>query len=795
MQAARLPGRVDMQERTLVNMEPVTDPPADVVPVLPLRDVVIFPHMVMPLIVGRPHSLRALHEAKLRNRDVLLLAQRSGEVDEPELSDLYSVGTLGRALQVWELPDGSMRVLVEGLRRARVLEAIRPDPYLEVRVEPVEEDEDEGVEVRAAMRAVLAQFEQVVGLSRTIPPEALVTAMNVDQPGKLADLVAGFANAPTQVKQELLETASASERLRRLGVLLTQELEILELEKKIHTRVREELQSSQKEMYLREQMRAIQDELGEREGTSLEAEEYRKKIAECGMTGEASEKALKEVERLERMPPMVPEGYVIRTYLDWLVSLPWAKATEDKLDVDEAARILDEDHYGLDKVKERVLEFLAVRQLTSQIKGPILCFMGPPGVGKTSIGRSIARAMGREFIRVSLGGVRDEAEIRGHRRTYVGALPGRIIQAIRHVGSRNPVFMMDEIDKLGVDFRGDPSAALLEALDPEQNTSFSDHYLEVPFDLSQVMFITTGNFLDRVPPALQDRMEVIEFPGYIEEEKVKIAELFLVPKQLQGHGLTKDNVRVSENALRKLVRNYTREAGVRNLERDIASICRKVARQVASGQAAQIHVTMQNLPKFLGPERYRYGRAEERDEVGVATGLSYTQVGGDVLPIEVSLVEGKGDLLLTGQLGDVMKESGQAALSYARSRAKQLGVLEGFFEKTDIHIHCPSGAIPKDGPSAGVAMATALASALSNRPVRKDVALTGEVTLRGKVLPIGGVKEKVLAAHRAGITTVVLPSENEKDIQDVPQHVRRELSIKYVDHMDQVLEEALAASG
>ncbi len=775
-------------------MGPMTDPPPEVLPVLPLRDVVIFPHMVMPLIVARPRSLQALHEAKLRGRRVLLVAQRNGEVEEPDEDDLYTMGTVGRALQVWELPDGNMRVLVEGIQRARVVGMVRPEPYLEMRVEPVADEAQEGMEIQAAMRAVLGQFEQTVGLSRTIPPEALVTAMNVDEPGKLADLVSGFINARTEVKQDLLETLPVRERLEKLQRLLAEELEILELEKKIHSRVREQLQSSQKEMYLREQMRAIQDELGERDGTSLEADEYRRKIEECGMTGEAREKALKEVDRLERLPPMVPEGYVIRTYLDWLVSLPWANATEDKLDIDEAARILDEDHYGLDKVKERVLEFLAVRQLTSDVKGPILCFMGPPGVGKTSIGKSIARAMGREFIRVSLGGVRDEAEIRGHRRTYVGAMPGRIIQAIRHIGSRNPVFMMDEIDKLGVDFRGDPSAALLEALDPEQNSSFSDHYLEVPFDLSEVMFITTGNFLDRVPPALQDRMEVIEFPGYIDDEKIKIAELFLVPKQLEGHGLTDGNVKISNNALRKIVRNYTREAGVRNLEREIASICRKAARQVAGGHTEPIHVTMQNVTKYLGPERFHHGVAEETDKVGVAMGLSFTQFGGDVLPIEVSLVDGKGNLLLTGQLGDVMKESGQAAVSYVRSRARELSVEPAFFEKTDIHIHCPSGGVPKDGPSAGVAMAVALASALTQRPIRKDVALTGEVTLRGKILSVGGIREKVLAAHRAGIRTVILPAENEKDIQDVPAYVRRELNLQYVDHMDQVLEQALVRS-
>ncbi|MFQ6132248.1 MAG: endopeptidase La [Armatimonadota bacterium] len=764
-------------------------------PVLPVRDTVIFPYMVAPLIVGRDRSVQALQQAKLRGRAILLITQKQADTDDPSPEELHQVGTIARSLQMLELPDGSMRVVVEGLQRARVIEFVQAEPHYEAAVEELAEVEDKTKEIEALMRSVVGQFERVVSLSRNIPPEALVTAMNIGEPGKLADLVAAYLGVGLEAKQELLETTASDQRLEKLSALLSQELEILELEKKIHSRVRDELQSSQREYYLREQMRAIQDELGEQEGLGLEAEEYKQKIKEARMSEEATEKALKEVSRLERMPAIAPEGTVIRTYLDWLISLPWDERTEDKLDIKEAEKILDEDHYGLRRVKERVVEFLAVRKLVDRVKGPILCFIGPPGVGKTSIGRSVARALGRKFIRISLGGVRDEAEIRGHRRTYIGALPGRIIQTIRTSGSKNPVFMLDEIDKIGIDFRGDPSAALLEVLDPEQNHAFSDHYLEVPFDLSEVMFIATGNLLDPVPPALKDRVEVIRFPGYVEEEKLQIARHFLVPKQLGEHGLEDGaKVRFSDGALRNICRYYTREAGVRNFEREIASICRKVAKQVASGEQPDVHVTARSLDGYLGPRRFRYGAAEEKDEVAVATGLTYTELGGDVIAIEVSLVDGKGELLLTGQLGDVMKESAQAAMSYVRSRVKELGGSPELFEKRDIHIHVPEGAVPKEGPSAGITVAVALASALSGRPVRKDVAMTGEITLRGKVLPVGGVREKVLAAHRAQIGRVIMPRENQKDLKDleeIPSDVRKKVKFTFVEHMDEVLKAAL----
>jgi ATP-dependent Lon protease len=764
-------------------------------PVLPIRDIVVFPHMVVPLIVVRDRSIRALHEGKLRRRAILLLTQRDAQVEEPSPPELHEVGTIARCLQLLELPDGTMRVVVEGIRRARVAEFTRADPFFEARVEELAEVETKTPEIEALMRTVTEQFEQAVSLSRNIPPEALVTAMNVTEAGKLADLIAAYLSVAVEAKQELLQTLVAAERLESLSRLLTTELEILELERKIHSRVREEMQSSHKEYYLREQLRAIQDELGERDGTTEEIAEYRERIAKCEMPEEAEEKALKEVGRLERMPPVAPEGIVIRTYLDWLVALPWNQRTEDKLNIGEAEQILDEDHYGLRRVKERVIEFLAVRQLVQQVKGPILCFIGPPGVGKTSIGRSIARALGRKFIRLSLGGVRDEAEIRGHRRTYIGSMPGRIMQTIRQIGCKNPVFMLDEIDKIGADFRGDPSAALLEVLDPEQNHSFSDHYLEVMFDLSEVMFIATGNLLQPVPPALQDRMEVIRFPGYVEEEKLEIAQHFLVPKQLRENGLTSSNLRLSTAALRDICRYYTREAGVRNFEREIAGICRKVAKRVAGGRAGRTYVTPGKLETYLGPRRFRYGAAEAHDEVGVATGLTYTEMGGDVLSIEVALVEGKGELQLTGQLGDVMKESAQAALSYARSRAADFGVDPKTFETRDLHVHCPEGAVPKEGPSAGIAIASAIISALSGRPLRKDVAMTGEITLRGKVLPVGGVREKVLAAHRARIPNVILPAENEKDLKDlddIPSKARQAINFRFVEHMDDVLKIAFA---
>jgi ATP-dependent Lon protease len=693
---------------------------------------------------------------------------------------------------VLNLPDGTVRVMLEGAARVKVLEYLQTDPFYSVRVEVLPEDEDKGVEAEALIRSVTAQFQQVVELGKNIPPEALINVMNIDEPGRLAYTITSYLPLKVEAQQEILETISARERLEKLSLSLKKETEILEIQKNIRNKVEKEMGDTQREFILREQLNAIQQELGERDERTGEIEEYRNKIEAAQMPDDVQERALKELDRLEKMPFAAPEGVVVRTYLDWLVALPWAKQTDEVLDIEEAAKVLDEDHYGLSKVKERILEFLAVRKLAGKMKGPILCFVGPPGVGKTSIGKSIARALGRKFVRISLGGVRDEAEIRGHRRTYIGALPGRIIQGIKTSGFRNPVFMLDEIDKIGIDFRGDPSAALLEALDPEQNNAFSDHYLEVPFDLSDVMFITTANLLDPVPPALKDRMEVIAFPGYIEQEKLQIAEQFLLPKQRKEHGLTEEHLDVQPDALRKVVREYTREAGVRNLEREVATVCRKVAKNVASGKTEMTVVTEEDIKTYLGPRRVHFGVAEEKDEIGAATGLVYTELGGDIVSVEAQLLKShEGRLTLTGQLGDIMKESAQAALSYVRSRGKQLDFDEDFYQRTDIHIHVPAGAVPKDGPSAGITMATAMASALTRRPVRKEVAMTGEITLRGKVLPVGGVKEKILAAHRAGIRTIILPKENERDLEDVPANVKEQLEFKFVEHCDEVLKMAL----
>ncbi|MDR7386789.1 MAG: endopeptidase La, partial [Armatimonadota bacterium] len=647
------------------------------------------------------------------------------------------------------------------------------------------------LEIEALMRGVTSQFERYARLSRTVAPEAYMAVMNAEEPGKLADLVAQHLPLKTEERQRVLELDVTS-RLEFISQVLAREINILDLERKIQNRVRKSMEKSQREYYLKEQMKAIQQELGEKDERQAEVEEYRKKIEAANLPEPVKEKALEELGRLEKMPPMVAEAVVVRTYLDWILALPWSVRTEDRLDIPEARKILDEDHYGLEKAKERIVEYLAVRKLSPQSKGPILCFVGPPGVGKTSLGRSIARALGRKFVRISLGGVRDEAEIRGHRRTYVGALPGRIIQGMKTAGSKNPVFMLDEIDKLGMDFRGDPSAALLEALDPEQNHAFSDHYLELPFDLSEVMFICTANVLDTIPPALRDRMEVIRFPGYIEQEKLGIARHFLVPKQRKENGLAEFGLQITDAALRRIIREYTREAGVRNLEREIGTICRKVATLVASGDPkAPKRVTAKMLHRFLGPPKFRYGLAEKQDEVGAATGLVWAETGGDIVTVEATLVKGNGKLVLTGQLGEVMKESANAAVSYVRSRSRRLGVDEDWYSKFDVHIHVPAGAQPKEGPSAGITMATALASALSGRPVRKDVAMTGEITLRGKVLPVGGLKEKVIAAHRAGIRTVILPKENERDMHEIPENVRRALRFRFVEHMDEVLEEAL----
>ena len=784
----------DVKDTKVLSPEEVeskAQPVPDQVPVLPTRGAVIYPYLVVPLFVGRPRSIQALEAAMKENRRITLLAQRNVNVDDPGPDDLYTVGTIGEIVQTLPLPDGTIRVMIEGSGRVRVRDYVHTDPFLRANIEAVPEAEQPGIQTEALVRNVIAQFERLINLGRNIPAEALESARRMTDPGRLADLIAYYAQIPVDVKQKVLEAANQRDRLEVLATVLNREIEILEVERKISSRVKQELEESQKEFYLREKMKAIQRELGERDDRTGEIEELRTRVKEAQMPPDVEERALKEIDRLERMPPASPEVVVVRTYLDWLIAMPWEKRSEEKLDIAAAERILNEDHYALKKIKERILEFLAVRKLNPEMKGPILCFLGPPGVGKTSIGRSIARATGREFVRISLGGVRDEGEIRGHRRTYVGALPGRIVQGLKTAGTRNPVFMMDEVDKIGIDFRGDPASALLEVLDPEQNNAFSDHYLEVPLDLSEVMFITTGNLMDPIPPALRDRMETIEFPGYIEEEKLKIAQLFLVPKQLKNHGLEPKRLRFTEAGLRSVIREYTREAGVRNLEREIAAICRKVAKGVAQGKVKAARLTTKSVRNYLGQPKFRFGIAEKEDDIGVATGLGWTEFGGDILFMEVTLMKGKGTLQLTGHLGDVMQESGKAAFSYARSRAAQLDIDPDFYRVTDVHIHVPSGQIPKDGPSAGITMATALLSALTGRPVHRNVAMTGEITLRGKVLPVGGVKEKVLAAHRAGIRTIILPEENRKDLEEIPSHVQEDLTFRFVETMDEVVRIAL----
>ncbi|MGQ9567627.1 MAG: endopeptidase La [Anaerolineae bacterium] len=765
-------------------------------PLLPLRDMVVFPHMVAPLFVGRERSIRAVEEALTAGDGTLVVVtQKNPEVEWPSPEDLYTVGTSVTVGRVLRMPDGNINVLVQGESRVRILQIVQKDPFLKAQVVPVQEPVREGLAVEALMRAVLSLLEKIVQLGQQLPEDAYVAAMNVDEPGWLADFIASMVNLSLEERQNILETFDPETRLQRLSLLLGREVDVLELENRIHTRIQEEVDKSQREYFLREQMKAIQTELGEMDSGLREVEQLRERITSSGMPEEVREKALQELDRLTTMPSMSPEVAVIRTYLDWLVELPWSEQTEDNLDIAKAAEILESEHYGLEKAKERILEHIAVRQLAKEkMRSPILCFVGPPGTGKTSMGRSIAKALGRKFVRVSLGGIRDEAEIRGHRRTYVGAMPGRIIQTMRRAGTINPLFMLDEIDKIGMDFRGDPAAALLEVLDPEQNYAFSDHYLDVPYDLSKVLFITTANVLHTVPPALQDRMEVIEFPGYIEEEKVAIAKRFLIPRQLEQHGLGLGSLSFSDQALRRIIREYTYEAGVRNLERSIAQICRKTARRVAEGKRVRRHITPAALALYLGPPRYTELLADKEDEVGAAMGVAWTEAGGDIMPVEVSLMEGKGSLTLTGQMGDIMQESAQAALSYARSHAKELGIQGVDFDKVDIHIHVPEGAIPKDGPSAGVTMAVALISALTQRPVRHDVGMTGEITLRGRILPIGGVREKVMAAHRAGLRAFILPRKNEQDLEEIPRRIRSDMQFILVDRMEEVLPVALRDS-
>jgi ATP-dependent Lon protease len=763
-------------------------------PLIVLKDVVIFPRIAVPLVIKRPQSLKALDYAMQHDRMAVFVVQKKEDEEKIKIPEgIYQVGTASKIKEVMKQPDGSVRILVEGVARVKILEFLEKEPFIKVKVDPLPEPKILKTEkIEALMASTVNQFKEAISLGATVPFDILLVVLNISDPWELADLITLNLDFRVEEKQAILEATSVEDKLKKVSQALARQLKVLRMARKIQAETGKELGKMEKEIYLREQLKAIEKELGI-VGGRTEIEELKDKIEKAGMPPQAKEQALKELSRLEKMPSFSPEISYIRTYLDWLISLPWSKKTESKVDIKKAKKILDEDHYGLDKVKERVLEYLAVQKLVGKIKGPILCFVGPPGTGKTSIGKSIARALGRKFFRMSLGGIRDEAEIRGHRRTYVGALPGRIIQGINTVGTKNPVFMLDEIDKVGADFRGDPSAALLEALDPEQNYAFSDHYLEVPFDLSDVMFITTANILDTVPPALRDRMEVIEFPGYIEEEKFHIAEKFLIPKQLKNNGLSPKKLIITEPAIRAIIREYTREAGVRELERSIAAICRKVARRVAEEGDKKIYkVGISDLHQFLGPAKYRMTMAEKKDEVGVATGLAWTQVGGEILLIEATKMPGKGSLILTGHLGQVMQESAQAAFSYARAKAKSLGIKENFYKDLDLHVHVPAGAIPKDGPSAGIAMATAIISVLTGKPVRKDVGMTGEITLRGRVLEIGGVKEKVLAAHRAEIKTIILPKENEKDLEEIPENIRKDLKFVFVEHMDEVLKVALA---
>lgn len=790
--------------------ESLADIPSELA-ILPLRNVVVYPLTALPLTVGRPRSIRLVDDAVLGKRIIGLVAAKDPEKEDPGPDEVYRVGTAALVHRLRKSPDDTIILLVQGVERIKIREFTQVEPYLKAKVEPAPDLVEETVEVEALMRNIVELFRRLVALVPHIPDELIMLALNVDDPRQLAYAIATYMRMDLEDAQEILEIDEVTEKLRKLTVTLNQELEVLELGKKIQTEAQSEMQKVQREYFLREQLKAIKKELGEEDEQTMEAEEFRQKIEEAGMPEEAEKEAKRELDRLSKLPTAAAEYSVIRTYLDWLVNLPWNKITEDNLDIAHARQVLNEDHYDLDDIKERILEYLAVRKLRLERKGDeeeeeepadyirreregvILCFIGPPGTGKTSLGRSIARALGRKFVRQSLGGVRDEAEIRGHRRTYIGALPGRIIQALRRVESKNPIFMLDEIDKVGQDWRGDPSSALLEVLDPEQNRDFRDHYLDVPFDLSQVMFITTGNVLETIPPALRDRMEILRLSGYTEEEKIKIAQQYLIPRQIRENSLRSEEIEFSAGAIRKVIRDYTREAGVRNLERELGSICRKVATQVAEGEEGiRTLITEEQVAEFLGKPKYFFEAAERTEIPGVATAVAWTPTGGDILFIEATKMPGKKGFTLTGQLGDVMKESAQAALSYVRSQAEELGIDGNFFEENDIHIHVPAGAMPKDGPSAGVTIATALASLLLNQPVRSDVGMTGEITLRGQVLPVGGIKEKVLAAHRVGLKTVILPQRNEPDLEDVPEEVKEEMRFILADRVDQVFDASLA---
>jgi ATP-dependent Lon protease len=761
-------------------------------PVLPLRDLVIFPHMVAPVFVGREASLLAIEEAQMDNRTMIALTQRNPDEDNPPLDGFLPIGVEIAVGRLFSMPDGSSSALAQGRRRVELIDYVQREPFLIARARPIHEPKRVTRETEATMRTALEMFQKCVQLDRSLPEEAYLYALNIEEPGWLSDMIITSIAPPLEERLELLQELDPVKRLKRVVSLLAQEVDVLELEDAIHTRAQSEVDRSQREFYLREQLRAIQTELGEGDPWTREISELRSRVEGVSLPEEVMMRALKEIDRLTQMPPMSPEVGIIRTYIDWILDLPWTNATDDNLDVKHAAEILEQNHYGLPRAKDRILEYIAVRSLKpKRSRQPILCFIGPPGTGKTSLGRSIADALGRKFVRLSLGGVRDEAEIRGHRRTYIGALPGRILQTMRRAGTINPLFMLDEVDKLGQDFRGDPSSALLEVLDPEQNHAFSDHYLELAYDLSRVMFITTANSTGPIPSALLDRMEVIEFPGYIEEEKLEIARRFLIPRQLEEAGLDQEKISFNDLALRRMIREYTYEAGVRNLEREIGRVCCKIARTKAEGKSYPTRISPPIVEKFLGPPQFYDLEAERIDEVGVATAVAWTESGGEIMPVEVLLMEGKGNLQITGQIGNVMQESAQAALSYMKSRSDKMNIDPEVFENLDIHIHIPEGAIPKDGPSAGITICTALISAFTGREVKKEVGMTGEITLRGKVLPVGGIREKVLAAHRSGLKTVILPRRNEKDLIDVPKRARHEIRIVLVDHIDQVLDVAL----